>query len=140
MWQRVGNQVVAGKATEEAAQADLESVRLGLQAQLTENYVIPRDLDKQIQLLKDTVSANQKSLDLTKASHDVSIAPVLDVARAQTQYDSAQSQVEQASAQRALSEHAIAVLVGASVSEFSIPVVMAKMSIPEIPLGVPSSL
>ena len=140
LWQRVGNQVAAGKASAEAAQADLESVRLSLQAQLTENYVILRGLDKQIQLLKDTLTANQKSLDLTKASHDVSIAPVLDVARAQTQYDSAQSQVEQASAQRALSEHAIAVLVGASVSEFSIPVVMAKMSIPEIPLGVPSSL
>lgn len=140
LWQRVGNQVAAGKASAEAAQADLESVRLSLQAQLTENYVILRGLDKQIQLLKDTVTANQKSLDLTKARHDGGIAPGLDVARAQTQYDSAQSQVEQASAQRALSEHAIAVLVGASVSEFSIPVAVAEMPVPEIPLGVPSSL
>lgn len=140
LWQRVGNQVAAGKASAEAAQADLESVRLSLQAQLTENYVILRGLDKQIQLLKDTVAANQKSLDLTKARHDGGIAPGLDVARAQTQYDSAQSQVEQASAQRALSEHAIAVLVGASVSEFSIPLAVAEMPVPEIPLGVPSSL
>ena len=139
-WQRVGNQVAAGKASAEAAQADLESVRLSLQAQLTENYVIVRGLDKQIQLLKDTVTANQKSLDLTKARHDGGIAPGLDVARAQTQHDSAQSQVEQALAQRALSEHAIAVLVGASVSEFSIPVAVAEMPVPEIPLGVPSRL
>ena len=140
LWQHVGNQVAAGKASAEAAQADLESVRLSLQAQLTENYVILRGLDKQIQLLKDTVTANQKSLDLTKARHDGGISPGLDVARAQTQYDSAQSQVEQASAQRALSEHAIAVLVGASVSEFSIPVAVAEMPVPEIPLGVPSRL
>ena len=86
------------------------------------------------------MTANQKSLALTKARHDGGIASGLDVARAQTQYDFAQSQVEQASAQRELSEHAIAVLVGASVSEFSIPVAMAKMPIPEIPLGVQSSL
>ena len=86
------------------------------------------------------MTANQKSLDLTKARHDGGIAPGLDVARAQTQHDSAQSQVEQALAQRALSEHAIAVLVGASVSEFSIPVAVAEMPVPEIPLGVPSRL
>lgn len=140
LWQRVGNQVAAGKATAEAAQADLESARLSLQAQLAENYVILHGLDKQIALLKDTVAANQKSLDLTKARHDGGIAPGLDVARAQTQRDTAQSQVEQALAQRAITEHAIAALVGDSVSNFSIAVATAEISVPEIPLGVPSDL
>lgn len=140
LWQRVGNQVVAGKATAEAAQADLESARLSLQAQLAENYVILRGLDKQVALLKDTVVSNQKSLDLTKARHDGGIAPGLDVARAQTQRDTAQSQVEQALAQRALTEHAIAALVGASVSNFNIAAIATEMPVPEIPLGVPSDL
>lgn len=140
LWQRVSNQVSAGKATAEAAQADLESVRLSLQAQLAENYVILRGLDKQIALLKDTVAANQKSLDLTKARHDGGIAPGLDVARAQTQRDTAQSQVEQALAQRAITEHAIAALVGVSVSSFSIAITTAEIPVPEIPLGVPSDL
>ncbi len=140
LWQRVSNQVSAGKATAEAAQANLESVRLSLQAQLAENYVMLRGLDKQIALLKDTVAANQKSLDLTKARHDGGIAPGLDVARAQTQRDTAQSQVEQTLAQRAITEHAIAALVGISVSSFSIAITTAEIPVPEIPLGVPSDL
>jgi NodT family efflux transporter outer membrane factor (OMF) lipoprotein len=140
LWQRVSNQVAAGKATADAAQADLESVRLSLQAQLAENYVILRGLDKQIALLKDTVVANQKSLDLTKARHNGGIAPGLDVARAQTQRDTAQSQVEQTLAQRAITEHAIAVLIGVSVSSFSIATTKAEIPVPEIPLGVPSDL
>lgn len=140
LWKRVGNQVAAGKATADAAQADLESARLSLQAQLAENYIILRGLDKQLALLKDTVTANQKSLDLTKARHDGGIAPGLDVARAQTQRDTAQSQVEQALAQRALTEHAIAVLVGVSVSDFSIAATATEMPVPEIPLGIPSDL
>ena len=140
LWQRVGNQVAAGKATADAAQADLESARLSLQAQLAENYVILRGLDKQIALLKDTVTANQKSLDLTKARHDGGIAPGLDVARAQTQRDTAQSQVEQALAQRAITEHAIAALVGVSVSSFSIAVTTAEIPVPDVPLGIPSDL
>lgn len=140
LWQRVGNQVTAGKATADAAQADLESARLSLQAQLAENYVILRGLDKQTALLKDTVTANQKSLDLTKARHDGGIAPGLDVARVQTQRDTAQSQVEQTLAQRAVTEHAIAALVGASVSSFSIAVNTIEIPVPEVPLGVPSEL
>ena len=140
LWQRVGNQVAAGKATADAAQADLESARLSLQAQLAENYVILRGLDKQVALLKDTVTANQKSLDLTKARHDGGIAPGLDVARAQTQRDTAQSQVEQALAQRAITEHAIAALIGVSVSSFSIAVTTAEIPVPDVPLGIPSDL
>ncbi|HSI44514.1 MAG TPA: efflux transporter outer membrane subunit [Methylotenera sp.] len=140
LWKRVGNQVAAGKASAEAAQADLESVRLSLQAQLAENYVILRGLDKQIALLRDTVAANQKSLDLTKARHDGGIAPGLDVSRAQTQRDTAQSQVEQVLAQRAIAEHAIAALIGVSVSSFNIEITTSEMPVPEIPLGIPSDL
>ncbi|HSH73710.1 MAG TPA: efflux transporter outer membrane subunit [Methylophilaceae bacterium] len=140
LWKRVSNQVAAGKASAEAARADLESARLSLQAQLAENYVVLRGLDKQIALLRDTVTANKKSLDLTRARYDGGIAPKLDVARAQTQHDTAQSQVEQALAQRAITEHAIAALVGTSVSQFSIAPTAAEMPVPEVPLGVPSSL
>ncbi len=140
LWQRVANQVTAGKATADAAHADLESARLSLQAQLAENYVILRGLDRQIELLKATVAANQKSLDLTKARHDGGVAPGLDVTRAQTQCYTAQSQVEQAIAQRALTEHAIAALVGASVSNFNIVANTTEIPVPEIPLGVPSDL
>ncbi len=140
LWGRVRNLVESGTAAEQASKADLESMRLSLQAELAQNYIALRGVDQQIALLRDTVTAYQKTLELTKLRHDGGIAPGLDVARAQTQYAEAQSQVEQARARRALAEHAIAALVGASVSEFAIAPRLDNIAMPSIPVGVPSTL
>lgn len=140
LWGRVRNSVAAGQASAEAERADLESIRLSLQAQLAEHYILLRGLDQQIALLHDMVAAFGKSLELTKVRHQGGIAPSLDVARARTQYESARSRVEQALAQRALAEHAIAALVGAPVSDFSIAPRTGDIAVPAIPVGIPSTL
>ncbi len=140
LWGRISNLVKSGKATAQAEKADLESTRLSLQAQLAQNYIALRGTDQQIALLRDTVTAYKKALELTKFRHDNGIAPGLDVARADTQYQTAQSQVEQSLAQRAQYEHAIGALVGASVSEFAIASRIDDIAVPAIPLGVPSTL
>lgn len=140
LWGRVRNTVAAGVASAEAERADLQSTRLSLQAQLTENYILLRGLDQQIALLRDMVEAFGKTLELTQVRYEGGIAPSLDVARARTQYESAKSRVEQALAQRAVAEHAIAALVGASVSEFSIAAKTDEITVPAIPVGIPSTL
>ena len=140
LWGRVRNSVAAGVASAEAERADLESTRLSLQAQLAENYILLRGLDQQIALLQDMVEAFGKMLELTQVRYEGGIAPSLDVARARTQYESARSRVEQALAQRAVAEHAIAALVGASVSEFSITPRTDEIALPTIPVGIPSTL
>jgi len=140
LWGRVHDLVASGKATAQAEQANLESVRLSLQAELAQQYIALRGLDQQIALLRDTVVAYRKTLELTTARYDGGIAPRLDVARARTQYETAQSQVEQALAQRALTEHAIAALLGESASNFSIAASADVITIPAIPVGVPSAL
>ena len=140
LWGRVRDLVASGKATEQAEQANLESLRLSLQAELAQQYIALRGLDQQIALLRDTVVAYSKTLELTTARYDGGIAPRLDVARARTQYETAQSRVEQALAQRALTEHAIAALLGESASAFSITASTDVITIPSIPVGVPSTL
>jgi NodT family efflux transporter outer membrane factor (OMF) lipoprotein len=140
LWGRVRDTVKAAKDEAIATQADLASVQLSLQAQLADSYVQLRGLDQQTELLRQTVVAFTKALQLTEALHGGGIVAGLDVERAKTQLSSAQSQLSQTLAQRALLEHAIAVLVGASASEFTLPETTASLPLPAIPVGVPSVL
>jgi NodT family efflux transporter outer membrane factor (OMF) lipoprotein len=140
LWGRVRNTVEAGRDDALAAAADLASAQLSLQAQLTDDYVQLRGLDQQIGLLQQTIEAYEKALQLTHNLHAGGIVSGLDVSRAQTQLSDARSQWSQTIAQRALMQDAIAVLIGENASTFNLPAQTASISLPVVPIGVPSTL
>jgi NodT family efflux transporter outer membrane factor (OMF) lipoprotein len=140
LWGQVRNEVAAGEANAAASAADLENARLLLIAQLVDDYIQLRSLDRDSTILEEAVKAYARALALTEQRHDAGIAPGLDVAQAQTQLDAARSQSAQTLAQRALMEHAIAALLGVSASTFSIKPQIVAIELPQIPTGLPSTL
>ena len=140
LWGQIRNQVLAGAANAQASADDLENARLSLLAQLVQDYVQLRSLDRENAILDDTVKNYDHALTLTVQRHGAGIAPGLDVAQAQTQLDTARSQAAQILAQRALMEHAIAALLGVSASTFSIAPALVDIKLPQIPAGVPTTL
>jgi len=140
LWGQIRNEVAMGEANAAASAADLENARLLLIAQLVEDYIQLRSLDRDSAILDETVTAYARALSLTEQRHDAGIAPGLDVSQAQTQLDTARSQAAQTLAQRALMEHAIAALLGVSASTFSIKPEIVDIKLPQIPSGVPATL
>ena len=140
LWGRVRNEVAVGKADEAAAAASLASARLSLEAQLADLYIRLRGYDVQARILNDTLEAYRQGLALTERRFQGGVASGLDVSRAKVQLSDAMAQVSELTAQRALTEHAIATLVGVPASGFSLPAANDALDVPAIPLGVPSTL
>lgn len=140
LWGKIRNQVAAGRAQAEAAADDLASVQLSMQASLAQTYFTLRGLDEQQRLLSDTITTFEHALELTVNRHEGGVASALDVSQARTQLASARAAADELRAQRALSEHAIAALVGEPASSFTLASHDAEACLPSAPPGLPASL
>jgi NodT family efflux transporter outer membrane factor (OMF) lipoprotein len=140
LWGRVRRLVEASRAAEEASAADLENVRLSLQAQLATAYFQLRVADAGAKLLDDTVKNFDASLRIAQNRYAVGVAAKVDVVQAEAQLRSTEAQVIDLKATRAQLEHAIATLVGKPPAALAIPTVEFRRYLPEIPPGLPSQL
>ncbi len=140
IWGRVRRQVESGTASAQASAADIESIRLSTQAQLAQNYFQLRILDAQKQLLEANIVAYRKTLELTQNRYAAGVVSRSDVLQAETQLKTSEAQAIDVEVQRAQLEHAIALLCGKAASDFSIAAAPLGVTMPAIPVGLPSEL
>ena len=140
VWGRLSRGVDSASASAEASAADLASAQLSARGELATNYFSLRQTDEQAALLKTTISGYQRSLQITQNRYAAGIAAKTDVLQAQTQLANAQSDELGLSRQRAQLEHAIAVLIGRAPADFTLAPAPWNAEVPEVPLGVPSTL
>jgi NodT family efflux transporter outer membrane factor (OMF) lipoprotein len=141
LWGGIRRNIESAGAGAQASAADLANARLSVQATLAQNYLLMRVQDAQIALLRDTVTAYDRSLTLTRNQYAAGIVARGDVTQAEAQLKSTQAQVLDAQLSRAQLEHGIAVLVGKPPSELSLAPRPALTPVyPDVPLAVPSTL
>jgi NodT family efflux transporter outer membrane factor (OMF) lipoprotein len=139
-WGRIRRNVESARETAQASAADVANIDLSLHAELAADYFELRGLDSQIQLLKKTVADLERQLDLTQRRLKGGVATDVDVAQAQTQLETVRAQVVDVSVARAQFEHAIGTIAEYNLPDFSIPFSPLDLSLPQIPIGVPSQL
>ncbi|MBS0639931.1 MAG: efflux transporter outer membrane subunit [Proteobacteria bacterium] len=140
VWGRIRRQIESSTASAQVSAADLANARLSAQATLAVNYFNLRAEDALAKLLSDTVDAYKRSLQITENQYRAGTASSIDFVTAQTQLQSTQAQLIGVGVQRALYEHAIAVLTGQPPSALSLAPAPLATDVPVVPAGLPSTL
>jgi NodT family efflux transporter outer membrane factor (OMF) lipoprotein len=139
-WGRIRNTVKANSLEAQATLADLENVRLTVQAEVAVDYFEVRELDAQKQLLDESAFADEETLRLTGVQEGGGLASGQDIAQAEAQLELIRAQAIDLGIERALLEHAIATLLGEPASSFSIAPHSLAATPVAIPFGLPSEL
>jgi NodT family efflux transporter outer membrane factor (OMF) lipoprotein len=140
IWGKIRRTAESELAAAESNNAALAAARLSAEAELATDYFELRAQDQLLKLLEDTVAAETQSLKIAQSRYNFGVAARADVVAAETQLLSSQAQQVNAKIQRAILEHALAVLVGKQPAEFSLAVAPMRSDVPTVPTGLPSTL
>jgi len=138
LWGAVRRNVESAVATAQSDAAFVVLTKLLSEASLAQYYFQLRGLDADQQLLNDMVNDYQKILKITLNQYHAGTVSRLSVVQAQSALQLAQAAAVDISINRAIYEHAIAVLIGKPPSIFSLtsdPLVVKNVY---IPVDVPS--
>jgi len=142
VWGRVRRQVESARAQLAASADDLESVRLGVQAEVAMDFFALRSLDAEGKLLERSTESFRRSLALTVNRRKGGVASDLDVAQAQTQLRTTEAALPPLRLQRSRVIHALASLCGQEARGFLLaPELNERLAEPPpVPELMPSAL
>lgn len=140
LWGKVRRTIEENKASAQASAATLANATLSEQTALASAVIELRVTDANIDLLQKTVDAYKEYLRVVANQGEAGTTPPSDVITARVQLENAQSSLIALGIARAQYAHAIAVLVGKNPEELDIPHSDALPALPQVPVGVPSTL
>lgn len=140
IWGSVRRTINNAKANAQASAATLANARLSIQTELATDYIQLRQFDQEKRLFDQEVAGYARSLQVTENKYRVGNAARSDVLTAQTQLQTTQATDADLGRQRALMEHAIAVLVGVPPADLTIASAPWSMKLPMLPTVVPTVL
>lgn len=140
LWGGVRRSVEENKANAQASAATLANASLSEQIALASTVIELRVTDANIDLLQKTVGAYQGYLRVVAAQGSAGTVPPSDVISARVQLENARDNLIALGVARAQYAHAISVLVGKNPGALDLPHSTALPVLPEVPVGVPSTL
>lgn len=140
LWGRLRRSLEQNRATAQASASDLAAAQLSVTAMLAQTYMQLRAVELQSALLKQTIVAYQRSLQITQNRYTAGVAASTDLTQAQSQLASAEAQLADLAVQRAPLAHAIATLTGRTPEDFSLAETAGLPIQPVVPTVLPATL
>ena len=128
----------AARLDEQSREAALQSTLLVVQSDVAQAYFELRALDAEREIVRQTVAAYADTLRLTERRYQAGDVAELDLARVQWEVAATHSQALALDRERALREHALAVLLGELPTRFALAPADWTGALPGVPAGVPS--
>ena len=129
------------RAEAEASADTFESLRLALTAEVASEYFSLRALDRESDILRDSIALRRRALDLVKSRRAGGASTDLDVARVEAELASTEADGAAVANRRSAVQNALAVLIGENASTFALPpAAIALAAPPAVPVGLPSDL
>ena len=140
LWGRNKRAIEASSAQAAAAEALLDSQRLGIATEVARQYFLLRGLDAQTAVLHSTIKSRQAALDIQKSRTEAGLEDGLATSRSRTEVELANNDLSLVQRQRGSAEHALAVLCGTVPSGFSISQRSPESTLPDIRPGLPAQV
>jgi outer membrane protein, multidrug efflux system len=140
LWGRIRRQSESAYANVLATDEARRGVVLSLVASVANSYLQLRGLDAQLAVAQQTLQTYKESVDLFTLQFQYGQVSQMNVAQAESQYESAAAQIPLIESQIAQAQTSLAVLIGRDPG----PIVRGKsvydLALPQVPAGVPSAL
>ena len=130
----------ASRADAEASAATFESVRLSLTANVAATYFSLRGADREAEIVSRTVGLRRRELEIVAAQRRSGTGTELDVARAETELASTETDLDSIRIRRESLQDALAVLAGETATSFQIAISTGEAAVPVVAPGIPSDL
>ncbi|WP_232415385.1 MULTISPECIES: efflux transporter outer membrane subunit [Methylotenera] len=135
---RIAHDIESAKTSLQQSQADFENLKLVLTADVASNYFNLRELESELDILKQSIELQTKAVKFAKTRHEDGVATGLDTIQQQALLSKTQAQLSLTQRQRDITLHALATLTGSTVNNFKVINGNLPTAIPEIPIGLPA--
>ncbi|MFO1307425.1 MAG: efflux transporter outer membrane subunit [Burkholderiales bacterium] len=140
LWGRIRRQTEAAQANLLGTEQARRGAILSLVANVASSYLQLRGLDEALEVAKKTQQVYGESLQIFRYQFEYGQVSQMNVAQAQSQYETASAQIPAIEQQIAQLENAISVLVGSNPGPIPRGKTVAELASPPVPAGLPSQL
>jgi outer membrane protein, multidrug efflux system len=140
LWGRIRRSTEAARAELVGSEEGRRAVILSLVGSVAGSYVNLRDLDRQLEIARETAESRGDSLELFRLRFEGGVASEVEYVQVKSQYEEAMATIPAVEKAITQQENALSVLLGRNPGPISRGKTIDRLALPSIPAGLPSEL